>query len=48
MGRFGVGQPIQRKDDLRLLTGQGRFTDDINLPGQRWAICTAARSIART
>jgi carbon-monoxide dehydrogenase large subunit len=32
-----VGQPIRRKEDRRLLTGQGRFTDDLNLPRQAYA-----------
>jgi len=32
--KFGVGQPIRRKEDLRLLTGTGRYTDDVVLPGQ--------------
>ena len=30
-GRF-VGQAILRKEDPRLLTGRGRYTDDIDLP----------------
>jgi carbon-monoxide dehydrogenase large subunit len=32
-----IGQPIRRKEDRRLLTGRGRFTDDINLPNQAYA-----------
>jgi carbon-monoxide dehydrogenase large subunit len=32
-----VGKPLRRKEDLRLLTGKGHFTDDFNLPGQVWA-----------
>ncbi len=32
-----VGRPLPRKEDLRLITGKGRFTDDFNLPGQTWA-----------
>ena len=32
--KFGVGQPVPRKEDPTLLRGQGRYTDDINLPGQ--------------
>ena len=32
-----VGQPIRRKEDARLLTGQGRFSDDFKLPGQAYA-----------
>jgi carbon-monoxide dehydrogenase large subunit len=29
-----IGQPLQRKEDQRLITGNGRFTDDFSLPGQ--------------
>jgi carbon-monoxide dehydrogenase large subunit len=32
-----VGRPALRKEDFRLLTGTGRFTDDFNLPGQAYA-----------
>ena len=32
-----VGQPLKRKEDFRLLTGKGRFTDDFAMPGQTWA-----------
>ena len=38
MGRFGVGQPLRRVEDQRLLTGGGRYNDDIDLPGQAWAV----------
>jgi carbon-monoxide dehydrogenase large subunit len=31
--KFGVGQPVRRHEDLRLITGQGRYTDDVVLPG---------------
>src|SRR5262245_12403184 len=27
----GIGQPVRRKEDHRLLTGQGRFADDVRL-----------------
>jgi carbon-monoxide dehydrogenase large subunit len=30
--KFGIGQPVRRYEDLRLITGQGRYTDDITLP----------------
>jgi carbon-monoxide dehydrogenase large subunit len=33
----GIGKPVQRKEDERLLTGRGRFSDDVNLPGQAYA-----------
>jgi carbon-monoxide dehydrogenase large subunit len=32
-----IGQPLRRKEDLRLLTGRGRYSDDVNLPGQAYA-----------
>jgi carbon-monoxide dehydrogenase large subunit len=32
--QFGIGQPVRRKEDARLLTGAGTYTDDMNLPGQ--------------
>ena len=32
-----IGQPLRRKEDLRLLTGSGRYSDDVNLPGQAYA-----------
>ena len=34
MGRYGVGQAVRRTEDVRLLTGKGRYMDDINVPGQ--------------
>ena len=30
--KFGVGQPVRRHEDLRLITGRGRYTDDVVLP----------------
>src|SRR3954454_16292340 len=33
----GIGQPVKRREDLRLLTGRGRYSDDLNLPGQAYA-----------
>jgi aerobic carbon-monoxide dehydrogenase large subunit len=32
-----VGTSLRRKEDLRFLTGQGRYTDDFNRPGQLYA-----------
>jgi carbon-monoxide dehydrogenase large subunit len=32
--KFAIGQPVVRNEDLRLLQGQGSYTDDVNLPGQ--------------
>src|SRR5271155_5402385 len=33
----GIGDTVRRKEDLRLLTGRGCYTDDVNLPGQVFA-----------
>ena len=32
----GIGQPVRRREDLRLLTGQGRYSDDVNVAGQAY------------
>ena len=32
-----IGQPLRRKEDLRLVTGAGRYSDDVSLPGQAYA-----------
>src|SRR2546430_13249878 len=34
----GIGQPVRRREDRRLLTGRGRYSDDVNLPGQAYAV----------
>jgi aerobic carbon-monoxide dehydrogenase large subunit len=36
--KYAIGQPVSRKEDPVLLRGQGRYTDDINLPGQLYAV----------
>lgn len=36
--KFGVGQSVSRKEDPTLVRGLGRYTDDINLDGQAFAI----------
>ncbi len=35
--KFGVGQPVRRTEDVRLIQGQGQYTDDINAKGQAYA-----------
>ena len=42
MTKFGMAQPVRRVEDPRLLIGDGRYTDDISLPGE--AIGTVLRS----
>ena len=36
--KFGIGQPVPRSEDPRLLSGGGRYTDDYNAPGQAYAV----------
>ena len=36
MSENGIGAAVLRKEDDRLLTGRGQFTDDINRPGQAY------------
>jgi carbon-monoxide dehydrogenase large subunit len=35
--QFGIGQPVSRLEDPALLRGEGRYTDDVSLPGQAYA-----------
>jgi len=36
--RFGIGQPVTRKEDPRFLTGRGRYVADIDLARQAHAV----------
>jgi len=40
--KYGVGQPVRRKEDDTLVRGKGRYTDDFSLPNQ--AYCWMVRS----
>ena len=33
MAKFGIGQAVRRVEDQRFLLGQGRYVDDISMPG---------------
>src|SRR5687767_3818098 len=37
MSATGIGASVRRKEDFRFITGKGRYTDDINQPGQAHA-----------
>jgi aerobic carbon-monoxide dehydrogenase large subunit len=37
MGKFGIGQPVSRFEDPKLLQGKGRYVDDVTLPHQAQA-----------
>ncbi|MFL6790495.1 MAG: xanthine dehydrogenase family protein molybdopterin-binding subunit [Bradyrhizobium sp.] len=35
--KYGVGQPVRRKEDDTLVRGRGKYTDDFTIPGQAYA-----------
>ncbi len=37
MGVEGIGASVARKEDKRFLTGKGRYTDDMSVPGMKYA-----------
>jgi carbon-monoxide dehydrogenase large subunit len=41
--KFAVGQSVPRAEDPMLLRGQGRYTDDVSLPGQVYAVMVRSR-----
>src|SRR3954453_20017230 len=41
--KFGVGQPVRRFEDQTLITGKGRYTDDIGLENAAYAYVLRAR-----
>ncbi len=38
MSKYGIGQPVLRFEDPRLLRGQGHFINDVNMHGQAYAV----------
>ena len=36
--KFGISQPVRRREDRRLMTGTGSFADDVTVPGQARAV----------
>jgi carbon-monoxide dehydrogenase large subunit len=36
--KFAVGQPVPRNEDPILVSGRGRYTDDLKQPGQAYAV----------
>jgi aerobic carbon-monoxide dehydrogenase large subunit len=38
VAKYGIGQPVLRFEDARLLQGRGRYIQDVNLPGQAYAV----------
>jgi carbon-monoxide dehydrogenase large subunit len=41
--KFGVGQPVPRTEDPTLLRGEGRYTDDVNLADQVYAVMVRSK-----
>jgi carbon-monoxide dehydrogenase large subunit len=41
--KFAVGQPVLRTEDPILVRGAGRYTDDVSLPGQAYAVIVRSR-----
>lgn len=35
--KFGIGQPVHRREDPTLVQGHGRYTDDVQIEGQLYA-----------
>src|SRR3974390_2709084 len=42
--KFGISQPVRRSEDSKLVRGEGRYTDDINCPGQAYAVMVRSRN----
>jgi aerobic carbon-monoxide dehydrogenase large subunit len=41
--KFGIGQPVTRSEDPKLVRGEGCFTDDVGRPGQAYAVMVRSR-----
>ena len=41
--KFGVGQPVRRFEDQTLITGKGRYTDDLQLENAAHAYVVRSR-----
>ena len=42
--KFAIGQSVPRSEDPMLVRGQGRYTDDVSLPGQAYAVMVRSRN----
>jgi carbon-monoxide dehydrogenase large subunit len=42
--KFAVGQSVPRSEDPMLLRGAGRYTDDVSLPNQAYAVMVRSRN----
>ena len=44
IAKFGIGQPVLRSEDPQLVRGEGRFTDDVGVAGQAYAVMVRSRN----
>src|SRR6202167_6642528 len=42
--KFAVGQSVPRSEDPQLLRGKGRYTDDVSLPAQAFAVMVRSQN----
>ncbi len=42
--KYAVGQSVPRKEDPKLLRGEGRYTDDVSLTGQAYAVMVRSQN----
>jgi carbon-monoxide dehydrogenase large subunit len=41
--KFGIGQPVRRSEDPKLVRGEGNYADDVSRPGQAYAVMVRSR-----
>ena len=41
--KFGIGQPVPRNEDPKLVRGEGCYADDVSRPGQAYAVMVRSR-----
>src|SRR6476661_7032769 len=41
--KFGIGQPVRRREDPKLVRGEGCYADDFNRPRQAYAVIVRSR-----
>src|ERR1044072_200745 len=44
LNKYGVGQPVPRTEDPVLVQGHGRYTDDLTMAGQAYAVFVRSRN----
>jgi aerobic carbon-monoxide dehydrogenase large subunit len=44
IAKFGIGQPVLRTEDPKLVRGEGRYTDDVSVVGQAYGVMVRSRN----